>query len=113
MKMADILRNLADELDGEDAQDGEDTGRPRNTAPTGDHFQQDVDDGADSDNGDVELDPSPVLLPPLQAKLEILKKSAGVDSFYDETTDELSNIKKLTGIKAVMQHEADNDDPHG
>jgi len=115
MKMADILRNLADELDGnaQDAQGGEDTGRPRNTAPTGDHFQQDVDDGADSDNGDVELDPSPVLLPPLQAKLEILKKSAGVDSFYDETTDELSNIKKLTGIKAVMQHEADNDDPHG
>ena len=115
MKMADILRNLADELDGnaQDAQDGEDTGRPRNTAPTGDHFQQDVDDGADSDNGDVELDPSPVLLPPLQAKLEILKKSAGVDSFYDETTDELLNIKKLTGIKAVMQHEADNDDPHG
>ena len=112
MKMADILRNLADELDG-NAQDGEDTGRPRNTAPTGDHFQQDVDDGADSDNGDVELDPSPVLLPPLQAKLEILKKSAGVDSFYDETTDEVSNIKKLTGIKAVMQHEADNDDPHG
>ena len=112
MKMADILRNLADELDG-DTQGSDDSSRPRNTAPTGDHFQQDVDDGADSDNGDVELDPSPVLLPPLQAKLEILKKSAGVDSFYDDTTDELANIKKLTGIKAVMQHEADNDDPHG
>ena len=112
MKMADILRNLADELDG-NAQGSDDTGRPRNTAPTGDHFQQDVDDGADSDNGDVELDPSPVLLPPLQAKLEILKKSAGVDSFYDEETDELQDIKKLTGIKAVMQHETDNEDPLG
>jgi hypothetical protein len=53
------------------------------------------------------------LLPPLQAKLEILKKSAGMDSFYDETADELANIKKLTGIKAVMQHETDNDDPQG
>jgi len=112
MKMADILRNLADELDG-DAQGGDDATRPRNTAPTDDHFQQDVDDGADSDNGDVELDPNPVLLPPLQAKLEILKKSAGVDSFYDEETDELQDIKKLTGIKAVMQHETDNEDPLG
>ena len=112
MKMADILRNLADELDG-NAQGSDNTGRPRNTAPTGDHFQNDVDDGADSANGDVELDTNPILLPPLQAKLEILKKSAGIDSFYDETTDELANIKKLTGIKAVMQHETDNDDPQG
>jgi hypothetical protein len=49
----------------------------------------------------------------LQAKLEILKKSAGIDSFYDEETDELQDIKKLTGIKAVMQHETDNEDPLG
>lgn len=112
MKMADILRNLADKLDG-NTQGGTPVTRPSNTAPTGDHFQHDVDDSADSANGDVELDPNSVMVFPLQAKLEILKKSAGINSFYDEETDELQDIKKLTGIKAVMQHETDNDDPLG
>ena len=112
MKMADILRNLADELDGNE-QGGDDATRPRNTAPTGDHFQHDVDDGVNSANGNDELDMDPIMLPPLQAKLEILKKSAGIDSFYDEEKDELEDIKKLTGIKAVMQHETDDDEPIG
>jgi hypothetical protein len=53
------------------------------------------------------------MIPPLQQKLEILKKSAGIDSFYDGETDELDDIKKLTGIKAVMQHETDDDEPIG
>lgn len=112
MKMADILRDLADKLDS-NSQRGTPATRPSNTAPTGDHFQHDVDDGADSANGDVELDPNSVVVFPLQQKIEILKKSAGIDSFYDEETDELQDIKKLTGIKAVIQHETDNDDPLG
>ena len=112
MKMADILRNLADKLDGNE-QGGDVANRPRNTGPTGDHFQHDVDYGADLDNGHDELDTDPIMLPPLQAKMEILKKSAGIDSFYDDETDELEDIKKLTGIKAVIQHETDNDDPLG
>jgi hypothetical protein len=47
----------------------------------------------------------------LQAKLELLKKSSGVPSFYDnqEGNDELDDIKQLTGIKAVMQQEASED----
>ena len=50
------------------------------------------------------------MVPPLQAKLELLKKATGVDSHYDsEGSDELDDIKKLTGIKAVIQQEAGED----
>ena len=63
------------------------------------------------DMDDTEADPT--MIPPLQQKLEILKKTAGIDSFYDGETDELDDIKKLTGIKAVIQHETDDDEPIG
>jgi hypothetical protein len=49
------------------------------------------------------------MIPPLQQKLEILKKSAGMDNALDNESDELGDIKKLTGIKAVIQHEASED----
>jgi len=49
------------------------------------------------------------MVPPLQAKLEILKKSEGLPSVYDkEGSDELSAIKKNAGLTAA-QHEASED----
>jgi hypothetical protein len=104
MKMADILRGLADKLDG--IEGGEETGHPANTGPTADHFQHNVDDGSESDDCDIEL--TDVMVPPLQAKLELLKKATGVNNVYDGS-DELDAIKKLTGIKAVIGHEAGED----
>jgi hypothetical protein len=50
----------------------------------------------------------PIMVPPLQAKLELLKKATGVENVYDGG-DELDDIKKLTGIQAVVQHEASED----
>jgi hypothetical protein len=53
------------------------------------------------------------MLPPLQAKLEILKKSEGIPSVYDDQDtehDELMNIKKNAGLTAA-QHEAADDEP--
>jgi hypothetical protein len=93
MKMSDILRDLADKLaaiegdgDAEHNHGGE------------------VVDVEPGDNGSGE-----VFVPPLQAKLELLKKSSGVPSFYDNGEAELNDIKKLTGIDAVMQQEASED----
>ena len=101
MKMADILRNLADKLDGIDQGGG--INPPSNT-------EKSVDDGTDSVHGDVELKLNPIMLPPLQAKLELLKKATGIDNIYDdEGSSELNDIKKLTGIRAVIQHEASED----
>lgn len=94
MKMSEILRDLADKLaaieGGGDAEQGH-NGTTVEVEP------------GDNGSGDV-------FVPPLQAKIELLKKSSGVPSFYDdEGGDELDHIKKLTGIDAVMQQEAGED----
>ena len=99
MKMADLLHSIADMLDHAEG------GAEQVSAveiPKGHHPKVvDVDhtDGAESN----------VMLPPLQAKLELLKKSVGVDNAYDSGEgDELSDIRKLSGMTA-MQHEASED----
>lgn len=104
MKMADILRNLADKL--ERIEGGDTSGD--NMGKEASDFQHDVDAGAES--GDQHAELTGVMIPPLQQKLEILKKSAGMDNAFDnQDSDELGDIKKLTGIKAVIQHEASED----
>ena len=98
MKMADLLHSIADMLDHAEG------GAEQVSAvelPQGHHpkpVEVDHTDGAESN----------VLLPPLQAKLELLKKSVGVDNAYDQEGDELSDIRKLSGM-TTMQHEASED----
>ena len=102
--MADILHSIADMLDKHEGGDisGDNMGKEASD------FQHDVDDGAESGDREVEL--TGVMIPPLQQKLEILKKSAGMDNaFDDQGSDELDDIKKLTGIRAVVQHIAGED----
>jgi hypothetical protein len=105
MKMSDILRSMADSMDQEES--GGSPNRPENMGKSADDFQHDVTDGAESGDQDTEL--TGVMIPPLQQKLEILKKSAGMDNAYDQESDELGDIKKLTGIKAVIGHIAGED----
>jgi len=55
-------------------------------------------------------------VPPLQAKIELLKKATGVASTYDESgeQDELAQMKKMAGIKSphpVVQDMAGEDEP--
>ena len=96
MKMADILRNLADKLDGIDS-GTDDAPKQNRLSPVGDV------PGGDTD--------SSIMVPPLQAKLEILKKSEGLPNVYDgEGDDELAAIKKNAGLTAA-QHEAADDEP--
>jgi hypothetical protein len=100
MKMADVLHSIADMLDKDEGGD--------NMGKQASDFQHDVHDGAESGDQDVEL--TGVMIPPLQQKLEILKKTAGMDNAFDNHgSDELDDIKKLTGIKAVVQHETSED----
>lgn len=50
-----------------------------------------------------------VFVPPLQAKLEILKKSEGLPNVYDEEcSDEMGELRKRAGI-TPSQHEASED----
>ena len=106
MKMADILRDLADLIDQRMSQGGTD----------------DIGRSLGSDGGDVmanktmqRMDPVPEpeqdtgdddkMTPPLQQKQELLKKVAGVDNEYDREAadcegepDELDRMKKMAGI---------------
>lgn len=63
-------------------------------------------------------------VPPLQAKLELLKKAVNVDSIYDENgpdedltgygadnEDDLVRMRKMAGINPVVADEAASDDP--
>ena len=104
--MADILHSIADMLDQQESGNisGDNMGRQASD------FQHDVDAGAEQAGcgSEPELDPNPVMIPPLQQQLEILKKSAGMDNAFDNG-NELDDIKKLTGIKAVIAHEAGED----
>ena len=104
MKISDILRDLADKL--ANIEQGRQTERPSNTEKSADDFQHEVDviDKEEEGNGTG-------MIPPLQQKLELLKKATGVDSAFDDegNHDELDDIKKLTGIKAVIHHIDDTD----
>ena len=66
-----------------------------------------------------------LFVPPLQAKLELLKKAVDVDSIYDEhgedndlsgqgadnEDDELNQLKKLSGINIAAIDEMASDEP--
>ena len=48
-----------------------------------------------------------VMVPPLQQKIEILKRSQGIDNVYDEEPDELDHIKRNAGIAVITTAEED------
>jgi hypothetical protein len=93
MKMADLLRQLADKLDGIEG--------PNSAAPR--QPEQSTDDGSEE---------QPVMMTPNQQKLELLKKGVGVESeFDDEGNLELDAIKKNAGISPAVVHIASDDEP--
>ena len=95
MKISDIIRKFADHLDQQEGEhDPKQEIDPAHTVP------QATENPA-------------TMIPPLQQKLELLKKSVGVDSVFDSDSDEnnheeLDENKKLTGIQTVI-HADDTD----
>ena len=95
MKISDILRDLAELMDqqGPESQ----TAEPKDFSQP----EQDSEDG--------------VMVPPLQAKIELLKKAVDVPSTYDQdgngVPDELDAIKKNAGINPAVVHIASDDEP--
>jgi hypothetical protein len=90
MKMADLLRQLADRLDGIEGPEGSTPNEP------------------EQDSSEEQ----PVMINPQQAKLELLKKGVGVESVYDDdSNDEINAIKKNAGINPAVIHAAADNDP--
>jgi len=104
MKMSDILRHMADELDNKAGGD-EHSELPGNVEKSADKFLHKVGkvDHTDGSNGET-------MIPPLQQKLELLKKAAGQDNAFDaqdELThdgehDELDDIRKIAGLTVMI-----------
>jgi hypothetical protein len=105
MKTAEILRKLADMLDNE-----AETPADAPTLANGTKLKS-----VEVDN--TEQGETSVPIPPLQAKIELLKKSEGLPNAYDkcddtDEDDELTLIKKNAGINTMAKHEmADDDEP--
>jgi hypothetical protein len=102
MKITDLLRSLADKLDNIENDSNQDLpAEPKDFAQP----EQDNDDG------------SGVMIPPLQQKLELLKKAVDVPSAFDQddhgAPDELDAIKKNAGVNPVVVHLASDDEPLG
>lgn len=94
MKASEILRGLADLID---KASGSSTDQ---TASEFTPIQQPRGDGE-----------TPVMVPPLQTKIELLKKAVDVDSVYDncDDGDELTQIKRHAGINPAATFEAGED----
>jgi hypothetical protein len=97
MKMSDILRDLAELMDQQGSESQ--TAEPKD-------FAQPEQDSEDKDG---------VMVPPLQAKIELLKKAVDVPSAYDQdgngVPDELDAIRKNAGINPAVVHIASDDEP--
>ena len=104
MNIAEILRKLADTVDGVESAD-----RPTNSVQHAELAPVEVDT---TDNTE-----SSTQIPPLQAKLELLKKSMGMDNAYDEATPcdsaedaELALIKQRAGVPQIVVQELGDED---
>lgn len=106
MNIADLLRTLTDKLDSieNSINQAGPQGEPEPAEPK-DFAQPDQDD--DDDQG--------VMVPPLQQKLELLKKAVDVPSAFDQdgngVPDELDTIKKNAGVNPAVVHIASDDEP--
>ena len=85
MKVAELLRSLADMISSVEGGEQPQQAEPMMTAVS-------VDNTDNTETG--------VFVPPLQAKLEILKKSVGMDNVYDGQGDELGDIRKMAGLSS-------------
>jgi len=109
MNISELLRKLADVIA---SAEGDESGpQSADLSPV----KVDHQDNTDTKTG--------VFVPPLQAKLELLKKSVNVDNVYDQggadeeltgrgndnEDDELQQVKRLSGI--VSTDEASSDEP--
>jgi hypothetical protein len=106
MKTSEILRNLADMIDAKQSQQ-----QPKEVK---------IFDEPKGDGSGLAQQPDDVFIPPLQLKIELLKKATGVENVYDESDsddapqnsyDELNHIKRNAGINVVALDALGDDEP--
>lgn len=118
MKIADVLRQVADAIEQQDA--GEPDASIQNPAelsavPTG-PYGGEVDAPCNQDAGADDE----VMIPPLQLKMELLKRAVGVDNVYDpgepredqahSDDDDIEHIRRMAGIPVAAVMELGNEE---
>ena len=104
MRAAEILRSIADMVDKAETSHGAEqspnqakltvVAKPEHSAP-------------ETPATDTTVD---TMVPPLQQKMELLKKAVGVDSIYDtDEPDELAILKQNAGIRPEVTFAAASD----
>jgi hypothetical protein len=124
MRASEILRNLADLIDRAEAKQSNSAQAIQAVAPQQAPTQDQQSTLVAVKVPNTDNTEAGVFVPPLQAKLELLKKSVNVDSIYDQTgadedltgrgqdnEDELEQMKKMAGINPVVADEAGSDEP--
>jgi hypothetical protein len=100
MKVAEILRSLANLIDAEHT-------------PVQQPVVVNVHNGSAAAEQPAEEpvadDEIGIMVPPLQQKIELMKKAHGVDSVYDPADDDLDILKKNAGLSTT--HQLDDDEP--
>ena len=123
MKIADILRTLANNL--EHAEGGAPDPRIQNPAELIDVQIVGNPESAGSNNKTAagnDKSPEELFVPPLQQKIELLKKAVDVENIYDdgqpseadaesEQEDALVMLKKAAGLNPGVMQELTNDEP--
>jgi hypothetical protein len=103
MKMSDILRDLADLID-----------QKQQSSQGADMSQNSTQQRMDPvEPIEPELDDNPVMVPPLQQKVELLKKSVGVDNLFDKDTEsdteQSTDLDRMKNLAGIMVSSEDND----
>jgi hypothetical protein len=117
MNIAEILRTIADIADRQ-----ADPGRPDDSIQNPAELAA-VNAGLpveNPDNQDLGADDA-VMIPPLQLKMELLKRAVDVDNVFDadgsraseahDAPDEIAVLKKRAGIPVAAVMELSNDEP--
>jgi hypothetical protein len=136
MKPSEILRGLADALDAKEkmmqpiSMAGALSPRimPKTMMPSVAAIEVEPDCGCD-DSEELAKQPDDIFVPPLQLKLELLKKATGVENIYDSDDEEespveypgdqlhpddylaLEKIKRNAGISPVVLDALGDDEP--
>jgi hypothetical protein len=103
MRASEILRKLADVIDS--AEGGEVA--PQETHPNIRVALAPAQEPASEQPQTAQT----TFVPPLQAKIELLKKAVDVDSIYDQGGDELAQMKKHAGINPAALDALGDDEP--
>ena len=106
MRAAEILRSIADMVDKAESKKSDSAHNPNQAKLT--VMAKPEPQAPETPATDTTVD---TMVPPLQQKMELLKKAVGVDSIYDteEEPDELDILKQNAGIRPEVAFAAASD----